>query len=164
MALTDKEIADLLKFQYPNGIRYSTEKKIEAKRLRTEENMPIPQIAIKLGIAKSTAFAWIGNISHKKPIIIRSRIKLGPVAQRSEHRSYKPSVPVQFRAGLSPITGLRCHFDTNIGYIRVYLPNHPERNTRGWVYEHRVVAEQKIGRRLEPNEVVHHRNRIRHDK
>ena len=33
-------------------------------------------------------------------------------------------------------------------------------NTRCWKYEHRIVAEQMLGRTLEPDEIVHH---INHD-
>ncbi len=33
-------------------------------------------------------------------------------------------------------------------------------NTRRWKYEHRIVAEQMLGRTLEPGEIVHH---INHD-
>ena len=40
---------------------------------------------------------------------------------------------------------------------------HPEANSWGYVYEHRIIAEQKIGRRLEKDEVVHHVNGIRWD-
>jgi hypothetical protein len=53
--------------------------------------------------------------------------------------------------------------DKNIGYVRVYCPEHPEANTRGYVYEHRIIAEQMIGRRLKKGEIVHHKNRIRWD-
>lgn len=53
--------------------------------------------------------------------------------------------------------------DKNIGYVRLYVPMHPEANTRGYVYEHRIVAESILGRRLCKNEVVHHKNGLRWD-
>ena len=54
--------------------------------------------------------------------------------------------------------------DKNIGYVRVYAPMHPEANTRGYVYEHRLIAEEKIlFRRLANNEIVHHKNGVRWD-
>ncbi len=53
--------------------------------------------------------------------------------------------------------------DKNIGYIRVYCPIHPEANNRGYVYEHRIVAEGMLGRSLVKGEIVHHRNGRRWD-
>src|SRR5690606_30718116 len=53
--------------------------------------------------------------------------------------------------------------DKNLGYVRVYAPMHPEANTWGYVYEHRLIAEQMIGRRLVKNEIVHHKNGKRWD-
>ena len=48
------------------------------------------------------------------------------------------------------------------GYIFIYRPNHPCSN-RGYVYEHRVIMEEKLGRYLVDGEVVHHINGNKQD-
>jgi len=42
------------------------------------------------------------------------------------------------------------------GYIEIRDPKHHRAKTNGYVYEHILVAEDKIGRRLKEKEVVHH--------
>lgn len=61
------------------------------------------------------------------------------------------------------IEGADRKLDKTLGYVRVYVPMHPEANTWGYVYEHRIVAEQTIGRRLKKGEIVHHKNGKRWD-
>lgn len=49
------------------------------------------------------------------------------------------------------------------GYILVWNPNHPDCDGQGYILEHRLVLEKKLGRRLKRKEVGHHINGIRHD-
>lgn len=48
---------------------------------------------------------------------------------------------------------------THDGYVALFSPDHKP----GWVKEHRVVMERKLGRPLVKGESVHHINGIRHD-
>lgn len=45
---------------------------------------------------------------------------------------------------------------TQHGYVLLRMPDHPDADVRGYIYEHRVVMEATIGRRLLPTEQVHH--------
>ena len=44
------------------------------------------------------------------------------------------------------------------GYVLIFSPNHPDRHKDGYVREQRLVMEKMLGRRLKPDEEVHHRN------
>ena len=49
------------------------------------------------------------------------------------------------------------------GYIVIKVSTHPLANNRGYVYEHRLNMEKKLGRYLTRNEVVHHINGVKTD-
>lgn len=49
------------------------------------------------------------------------------------------------------------------GYVLLKAPNHPHATAAGYVREHRLVMEEKLGRLLLPTEVVHHRDDCKHN-
>ena len=42
------------------------------------------------------------------------------------------------------------------GYVRIYYPDHPNAYNDTYIYEHRLVMEEHIGRYLKSGEIVHH--------
>lgn len=49
------------------------------------------------------------------------------------------------------------------GYVLIKMPDHPLADVRGYVYEHRLTAEEMLGRALEPGEIPHHKNGNKQD-
>lgn len=49
------------------------------------------------------------------------------------------------------------------GYVMIFMPEHPHADQGRYVFEHRLIMEQAIGRYLETHEEVHHKNGITTD-
>lgn len=49
------------------------------------------------------------------------------------------------------------------GYVYVMVKGHPFADKDGYVLEHRFVMEQRLGRYLTSNELVHHKNEVKDD-
>lgn len=49
------------------------------------------------------------------------------------------------------------------GYQVRWMPDHPNANSTGRVQEHHFVMSQVLGRPIRPDEMVHHKNGVRHD-
>lgn len=82
------------------------------------------------------------------------------------HRSSKPVLKKWEGSGDSippPKRKVMLNFvkDNVLGYMYAYAPEHPYANRAGKVYEHIYVMSEHIGRKLNPDECVHHIDRNR---
>ena len=108
---------------------------IDECRLRSlvDQSLTLPEIGTALGVSVSA--------------IERCMRTLG---LRSKHGRGSPMEKNYFWKGGRAV-------DTD-GYILVKSPDHPYATKAGYVREHRLIMEEKLGRYLLPVEVVHHKD------
>lgn len=83
---------------------------------------------------------------------------------RKLHLGKKASVETKEKMSKSKFKGGVGHKkNRKDGYVAIYIPEHPRASKDGYVLEHVLMMEMKIGRHLQENEVVHHINKIRDD-
>jgi len=99
---------------------------------------------------------WCGKV------IIRKKGRVGKLPHHFCDRKccYKWKSKHLIREKSPTWKGGRYH--TTDGYIKVYAFEHPN-NVTGYVWEHRLVMEKKLGRYLTKDEIVHHLNGIKDD-
>jgi hypothetical protein len=101
-----------------------------ARRMIEEERLTQQETGRRLGVHKTTIEHWCKRFGWKTQ---RTGPRSGPL-----HTGWKGGV----------------HYLK--GYRYIYNPDHPRATKAGFVSEHRLVYEAKIGRYLLPSEVVHH--------
>jgi hypothetical protein len=112
-----------------------------------ELRLTVVQVARIVGCSEETLRRRLQHFD----IMLRSRSEKGRVVSCGGNRQSGPG-HWNWRGGCR-ISG---------GYIWLLRPGHPHDN-HGYVPEHRLVMEEKLGRYLEPRELVHHRNGDRTD-
>lgn len=138
------------------------------------EHKPMHVIAKELNVAVGTVFNYL-----KKYNIQSRKISDYPVSQKAiengrrvgkMHKGKRLSDETKNKIALShtgkfynPSKYGGAIKKRSDGYISVYIPSHPLANKDGYVMEHRLVMEEHIGRFLQEDEVVHHKNHNRSD-
>ncbi len=90
--------------------------------------------------------------------------KHGEAVARSGHYcSKRCSEAGQVRNGLGRFHNGREAVINQDGYVLIWEPDHPAAYRNGRMFEHRWVVEQTLGRRLDPDDQVHHVNGIKTD-
>ena len=119
------------------------------------------------GVALRTAYTEVGSVRG-----LARHLGLGYAATRA--RLQEAGIEIKKTGFRSPKTvthsGPDSHnwkggtFTHSDGYVYEYAPEHPDAvAAKGYVLQHRLVMERKIGRRLKPHEIVHHRNEVKSD-
>jgi len=99
----------------------------------------------------------IAKLCGVKPHIIWALLKKFRIKTRTISEANKGNVGEKassWRGGRIRATG---------GYINIFQPNHPHASGNGYILEHRLVMEKKLGRYLTKDEMIHHLNGIKTD-
>lgn len=95
------------------------------------------------------------------PIATYTKRRLGYVKGQP-----RPYIPAHGRASAKGKRGRAWkggrYIDTQ-GYVLVYQPDHAAARSNGYVLEHRLVVEGRLGRLLSDDEIVHHANKVKSD-
>jgi len=106
-----------------------------------EENLCVSKIAEECGVSITTISRW---------------------AAYFEIREIRPFTGDR-KGAKNPYWKGGRYIDKTWGYVWVHKPEHLCANKKGYVAEHRLVAEKIISRPLRANEIVHHKNKKKHD-
>ena len=98
-------------------------------------------------VNKQLSLEGVSRLIPCSPATIQRRLQHFGIPRRKNYFKNGPQNP-SWNGGRSEMKG----------YIRIKKPDHPNADPNGYVFEHRYVMEQHIGRLLKPfpQEVVHH--------
>jgi len=97
---------------------------------------------------------WLGRKRGKTSIKTKVKISL---ANKGKKRSLESINNYKFsKTGEKNPRYIKGKFITKSGHILILKHNHPNKNCNNYVYEHKIIMENYLGRLLYENEVIHH--------
>jgi len=131
-----------------------------------DEEKSMNEIADELGVAVGSVYNYIKkyNIQSRPKMTNKTKNKISNSKKGKFSKLKGTKIPEErkekLRIAKSGGVGKKQLHD---GYYRIYFPDHPKSDSRGWILEHILIMECSIGRWLKDDEVVHHKNGIRND-
>lgn len=129
----------------------------ELADLYINQRLATRELGRRLGVSSNTIRRWLSDAGVAARSISDAKQGQGPTAAVIE-----ASVRARrkhFSEG-RPNVGYKVN---SYGYVMIYCPSHPDAMTTGYVMEHRLVMEERLGRRLFRSEHVHHINGVKND-
>lgn len=134
-------------------------------KLSYPDNFRIPEdVLIEMYINKSMSMYNIAHILNTGVAKVFNDIKYYNIPTRKQVKlNYtKNDLPVfsefKWGYGFHPLLSRKTRLINSSGYVQLYIPEHHLSDKNGYVYEHRLVAEEILDRPLLDYEVVHHRD------
>lgn len=131
-----------------------------------DEEKSMGEIAKELDVAVGSVYNYIKkyNIKTRKYITEKSKQKISKAnkGRKSVLKGTHLSEERKEKLRISKSKGIGKK-ELHNGYYRIYFPDHPKSDSRGWILEHTLIMECYIGRWIKDNEVVHHKNEIKTD-
>ncbi len=145
-------------------------KKEELVVLYEERDMSIRDISRSLMYSEATILRWMNiyEIPRRKQHQWKGRKHSPEVLEKIKEKRAKQVFSVQDRINMGKSRkgkpSPRPRKDvTASGYRMVWMPEHPNANITGYVFEHRLVMSNHLHRPLATLEIVHHKNGDRLD-